>query len=96
MTTGPAHWEIMFRSQSLNNQVFAVGTAPSRDPSASYTSWAHSIVTDPWGRVVNMMDESGGVYVGELDLSMVSEIRDQLPLLKHRRTDVYRLEENRS
>jgi predicted amidohydrolase len=96
MTTGPAHWEIMFRSQSLNNQVFAVGTAPARDPSASYTSWAHSIVTDPWGRVVNMMDEFEGVYVGELDLSMVSEIRDQLPLLKHRRTDVYRLEENRS
>jgi hypothetical protein len=33
--------------------------------------------------------------VGELDLSMVSEIRDQLPLLKHRRTDVYRLEEEK-
>ena len=93
MTTGPAHWEIMFRSQALNNQVFAVGTAPSRDPLASYTSWAHSIVTDPWGRVVNMMDEKQGVYVGELDLSIVQEIRDQLPLLKHRRTDVYRLEE---
>ena len=93
MTTGPAHWEIMFRSQAVNNQVFAVGTAPSRDPSASYTSWAHSIVVDPWGRVVNMMDEAEGVYVGELDLSTVQEIRDQLPLLKHRRTDVYRLEE---
>jgi predicted amidohydrolase len=95
MTTGPAHWEIMFRSQALNNQVFAVGTAPARDPSASYTSWAHSIVVDPWGRMVNMMDETEGIYVGELDLSMVSEIRDQLPLLKHRRTDVYRLEEEK-
>lgn len=89
MTTGPAHWETMFRSQALNNQVFAIGTAPARDETASYTSWGHSIVADPWGQVLSQMDEKLGVCVTELDLSSVREVRDQLPLLRHRRTDVY-------
>jgi predicted amidohydrolase len=92
MTTGPAHWETMFRSQALNNQVFAVGTAPAREEGASYTSWGHSIVADPWGQVASQMDEKQGVRVTELDLDRVREVREQLPLLRHRRTDVYSLE----
>lgn len=92
MTTGPAHWETMFRSQALNNQVFAVGTAPAREEGASYTSWGHSIVADPWGQVTSQMDEKQGVRVTELDLDRVREVREQLPLLRHRRTDVYSLE----
>lgn len=91
MTTGPAHWETMFRSQALNNQVFAIGTAPARDETATYTSWGHSIVTDPWGQVVSQMDEKQGVRITELDLDRVLEVREQLPLLQHRRTDVYEL-----
>lgn len=91
MTTGPAHWETMFRSQALNNQVFAVGTAPARDERAAYTSWGHSIVADPWGQVASQMDERQGVRITDLDLDRVQEVREQLPLLRHRRTDVYEL-----
>lgn len=93
MTTGPAHWELMFRSQSVNNQVFAVGTAPSRMAGASYQSWGHSIVTDPWGAVVSQMDEKEGMNITEIDLERADEVREQLPLLKQRRTDIYTLKE---
>ncbi len=92
MTTGPAHWELMFRSQAVNNQVYAVGTAPARDESGSYVSWGHSIVADPWGNVIHQMDGAAGIQVTELDLSKADRVREQLPLLKHRRTDVYTLE----
>lgn len=91
MTTGPAHWELMFRSQSVQNQVYAVGTAPARDMAASYHSWGHSIITDPWGEVLSQMDEREGFVIQELDLDRVDQIRRQLPLLAHRRTDLYRL-----
>lgn len=94
MTTGPAHWELLFRSQALNNQVYAVGTAPSRDPSASYQSWGHSIVTDPWGRVVHQADEKEGMFSTDIDLDYILEVRDQIPVLKQRRSDVYTLTEN--
>lgn len=91
MTTGPAHWSLMFRAQALNNQVFAVGTAPARDPAASYVSWGHSIVADPWGRVLSELDEGRGMQLTRLDLSLTASVREQLPLLRHRRTDVYQL-----
>jgi predicted amidohydrolase len=93
MSTGPDHWQLMFKSQALNNQVFAIGTAPARDASASYQSWAHSLVVDPWGRIVNQLGEKPNVLITEIDLDLVEEIREQLPLLKHRRSDVYKLEE---
>ncbi|MCI8633620.1 MAG: carbon-nitrogen hydrolase family protein [Lachnospiraceae bacterium] len=91
MTTGPAHWELTFRSQALSNQIYAVGTAPSRDLSASYHSWGHSIIADPWGSVVSMLDEKEAMQLTRLDLSYTDQVREQLPLLRHRRTDLYSL-----
>lgn len=93
MTTGPAHWELLFRQRAVDNQVFCVGTSPARDEAASYHAWGHSIVTDPWGRVVTQLDAAEDIRVVELDLDLVEQIRAELPLLAHRRADVYRLEE---
>jgi predicted amidohydrolase len=91
MTTGPAHWEIAFRQRAIENQVFMVGTATARDPDAGYTGWGHSIITDPWGRVLMQMDEREGSAVTELDLDYVDEVRQKLPLMSARRTDVYEI-----
>ena len=92
MTTGPAHWELLFRQRAVDNQVYTVGVAPARDPAASYQSWGHSIVCSPWGEVLMQVDEKESVAITSLDLNRVDEIRRQLPLLSQRRTDVYRLE----
>ena len=92
MTTGPAHWELMFRAQAMFNQCFAIGTAPARDLNATYHSWGHSIAVGPWGNVIAKMDEKEGYQLVELDLSEINSIRQQLPLIKHRRTDLYTLE----
>ena len=89
MTTGPAHWEISFRMRALDNQVFMVGCAPARDMTSSYHSWGHSMVADPWGSIIGQMDETEGVFTVELDMTRVDTVRQQLPLLKHRRTDLY-------
>ncbi|MCD8132778.1 MAG: carbon-nitrogen hydrolase family protein [Clostridiales bacterium] len=92
MTTGPMHWELLFRQRAVDNQVFLVGTSPARDEHASYQAWGHSIIVDPWGRVLTEMDETEQVKVTEIDLSVVDEVREQLPLLKHRRSDLYELQ----
>jgi len=91
MTTGPAHWEIMFRSRAIDNQVYAIGTATARDLSSKYISWGHSIIVSPWGEVISQMDEKEGFTIQELNLDTVEQIRGQLPLLMHRRSDVYTL-----
>lgn len=92
MTTGPAHWELSFRTRALDNQIYMVGCAPARDVSAGYISWGHSIVTDPWGRVIDMLDEKKGILLAELDMDYEEQIREELPLLKSRRKDMYKLE----
>lgn len=89
MTTGPAHWELSFRMRALDNQVFMAGCAPARDMASSYHAWGHSIVTDPWGSVVEQLDETEGILTVELDFEKVETVREKLPLLKHRRTDLY-------
>lgn len=91
MTTGPVHWELSFRARALDNQIFMAGCAPARDPDASYHSWGHSIVTDPWGAVLGQLDENEGILTVELDFAKVEKIRRELPLLQHRRTDLYGL-----
>ena len=93
MTTGPAHWELMFRSRSLDNQLYSVGVAPARDESGGYVSYANSIVTSPWGEVLHRLGTEQEVALMEIDLSRNETVRQQLPLLKHRRIDLYTLEE---
>lgn len=93
MTTGPAHWEILFRTRALDNQAYLLGCAPARDEGAGYISYGHSIVVSPWGRVVAQLDAGEDRLLAEIDLDEVERVRRELPVLQHRRTDVYDLSE---
>lgn len=94
MTTGPAHWELTFRARALDNQIYMLGCAPARDTQVGYISWGHSIVTDSWGKVMKQLDEKEGILIEEIDLDREDQIREQLPLLKHRKSEMYHLQEN--
>lgn len=85
MTTGPAHWELLYRSRALDNQCYVVGTSVARDPSFRYVAWGHSLVVSPWGEVIRQMDEKEGYMINEIDLDYVERVREQLPVLNARR-----------
>ncbi len=89
MTTGPAHWELLFRSRALDNQVYCVGVAPALNKDASYHSFGHSIITSPWGEVIDEASDKEEIIYGEIDLSEIKKIREELPLLKNKREDLY-------
>ena len=89
MTTGPAHWRNTFIQRAVDNQCYMVGTSDARDPDFSYVAWGHSIVTDPWGKVISELDDQPGCAVSEIDLDYVDKIRRELPLLSARKTEVY-------
>ena len=91
MTTGPAHWEIMFRSRAVESQVYALGCAPARDEQGSYVSYANSIAVSPWGDVLARAGAEETTLYVELDPAYVESIRAQLPLMSARRTDMYTL-----
>ncbi len=89
MTTGPAHWELLFRSRALDNQVFCIGVAPALNESASYHSYGHSIVTNPWGEVILQSSEKEELIICEIDLDEIKKVREELPVLKNKREDLY-------
>lgn len=93
MTSGPSWWEIMFRTRAADNQLIMAGCSPARDENASYVAWGHSIVTNPFGKVLNQLDEKEGMLYQELDLAVVNTLRQQYKILKSRRLDIYTLTE---
>lgn len=91
MTTGPAHWELSIRMRALDNQIFFAGVSPARDENASYISYANSMVSDPWGRIIGAAGKDENIIYVDIDRSLIGKIRQQLPLLNHRRTDLYKV-----
>lgn len=89
MTTGPAHWETLFRTRAIDNQVYTVGTAPARDINGTYVSYGNSLIVSPWGDIINRLGGEEKVSITEIELDEVEKIREQLPLLLHLRKDVY-------
>lgn len=88
-TTGPAHWELLFRSRALDNQAFCIGVAPALNMDASYHSYGHSIVANPWGEVIAQAGEKEELILCEIDLSEIKKVREELPVLKNKRKDLY-------
>ncbi|HKL75417.1 MAG TPA: carbon-nitrogen hydrolase family protein [Halanaerobiales bacterium] len=89
MTTGPAHWELLFRSRALDNQVYTLGAAPARDSKQPYVSYGNSIAVSPWGKVIKRLGGGEDILITDLDLDYLDKIREELPLLKHKREDIY-------
>lgn len=89
MTTGPAHWEALSRSRALDNQVYVATASPARDANASYVAWGHSTVIDPWGHVTATTEEAEAIVYADVDLDYVRTIRDQIPIGRQRRNDLY-------
>jgi predicted amidohydrolase len=78
------HWQTMIKARALENGCFVI--APNQVGNI-YTG--HSMAVDPLGRTLGDLGETEGLKVIELDLKLVGDAREKLPLLKNRRTDVY-------
>lgn len=93
LTTGPAHWETLFKSRALDNQVYTIGVAPALDKDANYNSFGHSIAVSPWGDVIEELDYDEDLRIVKIDLDEIEKIREEIPVLKNRRTDLYEIKE---
>lgn len=89
--TGEAHWEISLRARALDNQVYLLACSPARDDDGVYQAYGSSAIIDPWGKIIEMAKTEETIVYGNIDLNRVEEVRSQLPLLKHRRPELYKL-----
>lgn len=90
-TTGAAHWLTLLRARAIENGIFVVAPAQCGAFPGGFEAYGHSLIVDPWGRVLVQMDDQPGMAVVALDLKEVDRVRAKLPSLQHRRPSVYGL-----
>jgi predicted amidohydrolase len=78
------HWQTMTCARALENGCYLI--APGQ---VGNIYIGCSMVVDPFGRTLVQMGEREGVEIVDLDLTVVADVRQKLPLLQNRRTDIY-------
>jgi predicted amidohydrolase len=86
--TGRDHWEALLRARAIENGawVVAAGSCGAGGPGA-IPAWGHSMIVDPWGRVVAQAGGEEAIIRAELDLDEVTAVRRQIPSLANVRPD---------
>jgi nitrilase len=83
--TGQAHWEVLLRARAIENQCYVLASAQGGVHDNGRRTWGHSMLIDPWGKIVESLEEGEGVLVADLSLPAMEKIRNNLPALKHRK-----------
>ncbi|MFY9637757.1 MAG: carbon-nitrogen hydrolase family protein [Methanobacterium sp.] len=91
MTTGPAHWKTTARARAIDNQTYVAAVSPASNNDHSYVAYGHTLIVDPWGKVIGEAGSGEEIVYATIDISYLKDVREQLPLLKNRRTDIYKL-----
>jgi deaminated glutathione amidase len=84
-TTGLAHWELLLRARAVENQCYVIAAAQGGTHDNGRRTFGHSMVVDPWGKVVAVLAEGEGVVLADIDAARTASVRMQLPALEHRR-----------
>jgi predicted amidohydrolase len=83
--TGEVHWHILLRARAIETGCFVLAAAQGGHHENGRDTFGHSIVIDPWGRIVAEAGVEPGVTVADIDLGLVAEARQKIPALEHGR-----------
>ncbi len=78
-TTGQAHFELLMRARAVENSCYMVAACQGGVHDSGRRTWGHSMVVDPWGRVVAELATGPGVLVCEVDLQIRDQLRRDMP-----------------
>jgi predicted amidohydrolase len=83
--TGEAHWHVLNRARAIENGSFVLAAAQGGKHENGRETFGHSLIVDPWGRVLAEGDIEPGVVMAEIDPSEVAAARSRIPSLQHGR-----------
>ncbi|PPC79365.1 acyltransferase [Pokkaliibacter plantistimulans] len=83
-TTGEAHWEVLLRARAIENQCYVIAAAQTGVHPSGKRTFGHSMIIDPWGKVLALLAEGNGYVMAEIDADYLSKVRLNLPALAHR------------
>ena len=83
--TGEAHWPVLPRARAIETGSFMISAAQGGVHEDGRETYGHSLIVDPWGRVLAEGGTEPGVVLAEIDTSLVADARTRIPTLKHGR-----------
>lgn len=84
--TGEAHWHVLQRARAIENGAWVISAAQGGKHEDGRETYGHSIIIDPWGRVVAEADgDEPGIIVAEIDPAHSAAARAKIPNLKNAR-----------
>ena len=84
--TGEAHWHVLLRARAIEAEAFVVAAAQGGSHEDGRATYGHSLVVDPWGRVLLDMGADGpALGFADLDMAVLGDVRTRIPVLAHRR-----------
>ncbi len=83
--TGEAHWHVLVRTRAIENGCFVFAAAQGGKHENGRETYGHSLIVDPWGRILAEGGIEPGVVMVEIDPAEVTNARARIPSLQHGR-----------
>ncbi len=84
-TTGEAHWHVLLRARAIENGAFVISAAQAGHHEDGRDTYGHSLIVDPWGRVLAEAGVEPGVILAEIDPALSAATRGRVPSLANER-----------
>ena len=84
-TTGKAHWHTLLRARAIENLAYVIAPGQYGCHPDDRSTFGHSLICDPWGRVLAEQAEGNAVVSAEIDPGMPTKLRSEFPALSNRR-----------
>jgi predicted amidohydrolase len=83
--TGEAHWHVLTRARAIENGCYVVAPCQYGVLPGGAACFGHSLIVDPWGRVLADGGEEEGIILAACDPAEVAQARARIPALRHDR-----------
>jgi predicted amidohydrolase len=83
--TGIAHWHSLLRARAIENLSYVFAPAMCGEHPGNRTTYGHSLIIDPWGKILAELGDEPGVAIAEIDVDKVLKVRGMLPSIAHDR-----------
>ncbi len=91
--TGTAQWQPLLRARAIETQCYILAAGQGGTHAAGRQTYGHSSIVDPWGQVLCEQARGEAVLLAVHDADEQARIRQQMPVLNHRRFSVPQLVE---
>lgn len=83
--TGKAHWETLLRARAIETGSYMIAPAQVGEHEGGRKTYGHSMIINPWGKVIAELEEGEGIITAEINKSDIDKVRGMIPCLTHDR-----------